>query len=137
MKWTLLIAVLMFATYACQSGKPVANSDAPAQELSVEAKDSTEYELLVFDGRFDTFLATQPYPKNYYSNEYYQNWNYRYCIEWNIRHSNPTRYGSFYETDIPYDPTIDYGIDFNYKLYQYFQFIDKEYGIVLIRRRGR
>lgn len=137
MKYLLFISVLTLALYSCQSSKPVSASDAPAQELSVEASDSTEYELIVFDPRFDTFLATQPYPKEFYSNDYYQNWNYRYCVEWNIRHSNPIRYGDFYQTEIPYDLSVDYGVDFNFTLYQYFQFIDREYGIVLISRRGR
>jgi hypothetical protein len=137
MKTLLIIAIALLTISACQTQKPVADVDAPPQELSVENNDSTEYDLIVFDPRFDTFLATQPYPKEFYSDNYYSNWNYRYCVEWNIRHSNPLRYGDFYETQIPYEPTVDYGIDFNFKLYQYFQFIEKEYGIVLIRRKGR
>ncbi len=135
MKYFLYISVLFFIV-ACQSQKSVSSSDLPTQELTVESTDSTEYDLIVFDPEFETFLVSQPYPKNYYSDSYYRNWNNLYCIEWNIRHSNPFRYGDFYETQIDYDPMIDYGIDFNFKLYQYFQFIEKEYGIRLIRRRG-
>lgn len=132
--FSILLASLLTA---CHTNKSVASADAPNQEISFESSDSTEYELIVFDPRYETFLATQPYPKEYYSNSYYQQWNYRYCVEWNIRHSNPLRYGDFYETPIPYEMTVDYGLDFNFRLYQYFQFIEKEYGIVLVRRRGR
>jgi len=137
MKTLLLFLGVVSLFVGCNTSQKISSANAPKQELSVEASDSTEYELLVFDPRFDTFLATQPYPKNFYSDTYYKNWNERYCIEWNIRHSNPLRFGDFYETAIPYDGTVDYGIDFNFKLYQYFQFIEQEYGITLIRRRGR
>ncbi|WP_289053571.1 DUF6146 family protein [Carboxylicivirga marina] len=137
MKTTIYILLICLTVVACSSPKNIPETSFPTQELSVENNDSSEYDLVVFDPRFETFLVTQPYPKEFYSNEFYRNWNQRYCVEWNIRHSNPIRYGDFYETQIPYDSTTDYGLDFNYKLYQYFQFIDKEYGIVLIRRRGR
>lgn len=128
----LLAGVLV----ACQSSKQVTAPDQAGVEISAAEEDSVEYELIVFDPGFDTFLATQPYPKWYYSNEYYRNWNIQYSTEWNIRYNNPLQYGTFYETDIPYDASIDYGLDFNFTLYQYFQFVEKEYGIKLIRRRG-
>ncbi|MBR8534700.1 hypothetical protein KDU71_03945 [Carboxylicivirga sediminis] len=132
--FSMLVVVCIIG---CKTTKPVSTDELPAQEISVESSDSTEYELIVFDPRFETFLATQPYPKEFYSDNYYQQWNYRYCIEWNIRHTNPMRYGDFYETSIPYELSVNYGLDFNFRLYQYFQFIEQEYGIVLIRRRGR
>lgn len=137
MRLILIILLIGWAVISCTNIQKVTADKANSQELAVETNDSVVYELIVFDPKFESFLASQPYPKWYYSNEYYRNWNHRYCIEWNIRHSDPLRYGTFYETDIPYDSFVDYGIDFNFKLYQYFQFIDKEYGIVLIGRRGK
>ena len=41
-------------------------------------------------------------------------------------------YGSFYETEINYDPMEDYELELNYRLYYYFQFIKDRYGIVLV-----
>lgn len=105
--------------------------------IEISSKDSTEYELLVIDAGFENYLATVPHPKNFYSNEHYRNWNIQYCSEWNRRHQNPIKYGDFYETQINYDPSVDYGIDLNYKLYYYFQYIEDKYGIVLIRRKGK
>jgi hypothetical protein len=130
---------IMFAILiaACNSNKKVVKNNA-GERVEIEAvDDSTEYELVVFDPGYESFLITQPYPKNYYSNEYYKNWNIQYVTEWNYRYDHPDVYGDFYETRIDYDPSIDYGLDFNYRLYQYFQFIDKQYGIVLISRRGK
>ncbi len=98
-----------------------------------EEKDSVEYELIVLDPRFESWLVTQP-PANFYSQQYYETWNQQYVTEWNHRHNNPLRYGSFYETYIDYDPHIDYGLELNYRLYYYFRFIEDQYGIVLIPR---
>ncbi|MBU1011418.1 MAG: hypothetical protein KKG99_00310 [Bacteroidetes bacterium] len=108
------------------------------KKLQLETKqeiDSVEYDLLVFEPGFETFLATLPYSKEFYGNEYYKNWNVLYVSEWNARALNPLKYGDFYETQIDYQPNIDYGIDLNFKLYQYFQFIEKEYGIILVKRK--
>lgn len=133
---TCVLATLSVLVIAACSIQKQNKSNTQIQEIVVDNSDSIEYELVVFDAKFETFLVTQPYPKSYYSDQYYQNWNNRYCVEWNSRNANPLRYGDFYETQIPYDTTVDYGLDFNFKLYQYFQFIEKEYGIVLVNRRG-
>jgi hypothetical protein len=98
-----------------------------------DEKDSVEYELIVLDPKFESWLATQPSP-HFYSQQYYESWNRLYVSEWNHRHNNPLRYGSFYATYIDYDPHIDYGLELNYRLYYYFRFIEDEYGIVLIPR---
>ena len=97
--------------------------------------DSVEYELLVFDSGFETYLAKVPYSKEYHTNEYYKNWNIRYVTEWNVRALNPMRYGSFYESKIDYQSNIDYGLDLNFKLYHYFRYIEDTHGIVLIKRK--
>ncbi len=131
---SVLFALLLIIS--CISHKETSKTESKPRIESNQKEtpsDSTEYELIIMDPKYDTFLATQP-QKNYYSNSYYQNWNIQYVVEWNIRHSNPLRYGDFYETQIDYSPDIDYGIDLNYKLYNYFLFIDKEYGIKLINR---
>lgn len=136
MKKVVLLAFVFIAFLACTSQKQIANSEETGKTVVVENEDSTEYELIVFDPAYETFLQTQPYPKWYYSNDYYQYWNYQYVIEWNYRYTNPEVYGDFYENMIDYDLNVDYGLDLNYRLYQYFQFIEKQYGIVLIPRKG-
>ena len=51
-----------------------------------------------------------------------------YVIEWNIRAKNPLRYNpNIYENVIEYDFNIDYGLDVNYKLYNYFKFVEYKY----------
>lgn len=125
--------ILFLLVNACGSTKKV---EAPDQQVEVIASDSLAYELIIFDPGFETFLAMKP-SAEFYSQHYYESWNRRYVLEWNIRHQNPLRYGDFFQTHIDYDPLVDYGLDLNYRLYNYFLFIDERYGIRLINRRGR
>ncbi len=131
MKHLLFLLIMMIVITNCATTK----SSMADNSTSVSFEnDSTGYDLIVLDPQFDTFIQVEARPINFYSNEYYQAWNVRYTNEWNSRHNNPSRYGTFYSTYIDYSPTIDYGIELNYKLYNYFLYIEKKYNIVLIRR---
>ncbi len=135
MKKLLLFSALALTLLSCNIQKQVTENITSEVTISQE-EDSTKYELIVFDQGYETFLISQAKPKWYYTNNYYKSWNIRYVIEWNYRFRDPIKYGNFYETEIDYNPSEEYGIDLNYRLYQYFQFIEKELGIVLISRRG-
>ncbi|MDY6799624.1 MAG: DUF6146 family protein [Bacteroidota bacterium] len=134
---TLFVLMIFMAGYFSMDDVLAQQNLKDSSSVEINSEDSTEYELLVLDAGFENYLLTVPHPKNFYSNEYYKNWNIQYCNEWNRRHQNPFRYGDFYETQINYEPSVDYGIDLNYKLYYYFQYIEDKYGIVLIRRKGK
>ena len=131
--YVVLITILLasFMATSCGTTKPSRANNQKVELIS--DKDSTEYELIVLDVGFESYMATQP-SAQFYSQQYYENWNKQYVTEWNIRHQNPLRYGGFYETEINYDPMEDYGLELNYRLYYYFQFIKDRYGIVLVQR---
>ena len=95
------------------------------------AVDSIEYELLIFDPGFDSWLAAKP-SVNFYSQGYYESWNRLYVMEWNSRHMGQTRNGVIYETWIDYDPRVDYGLDLNYRLYYYFKYFEEKHKLKLV-----
>ncbi len=98
-------------------------------------KDSTEYELIVFDPGFDYWLASKSFYKHMYSNEYLQSINYQYAIEWNRRYSSGDR---SIESYIDYNPSTKYDFEFNYKLFMYFLYFEESNKVTLIpgmRRR--
>lgn len=135
---TICCLALLLITSSCGTHKQAVNTKSPEAKVTTsENEDSTQYELLVFDPGFDSFLARLGYPKEFYSDAYYRGWNIRYVQEWNYRCKNPLRYGSFYDTEIPYDAHTDYGLDFNYRLYHYFMFVEQQYGVVLVPRKGK
>lgn len=108
--------------------KPVPMHDEAKTEM---AKDSTEYELLILDIGFESWFATRNHISTAHSNTYYKNWNQLYVSEWNQLYlqGNPC-----FENYIEYDPFEDYGLEINYKLYNYFQFVEEKTGITLVRR---
>ena len=95
--------------------------------------DTTEYQLIIIDIGFESWLATQK-PANYHTNDYYRMWNLRYVSEWNYLY-NSGRYPNYIESYVDYRPGIDYGIELNYKLYSYFQFFEEKHKITLVKRR--
>jgi hypothetical protein len=87
------------------------------------AVDSTEYELIVLDPGFETWLLSKP--MNMYSETYYKIKNRMYVSEWNNRYMNPVGNQNIYESYIDYKPDVDYGLEFNYRLYFYFKYFEE------------
>lgn len=92
-------------------------------------EDQPEYDLIVTDPGYDTWLATNARPIWYYSQNYLENKNRIYVSDWNekvtsFRH----RRNTLFAEPINYDFTIDYGLELNYKLFNYFKFIHSKYG---------
>lgn len=83
------------------------------------ANDSLEYEVIIIDPGFNSWLLGRAKPRGYYGEPYLKNKNLFWVNEWNVRVSNPQRYGDLYQLRIDYDPRIDYGYEVNYLLYNY------------------
>jgi len=94
------------------------------------ANDSLEYEVIIIDPGFNSWLASTARPRKYYSESFLENRNQAYVIEWNLRASQPQVYGTrLYEMRIDYDSRIHYGYEVNYLLYNYmifFQITNKQ-----------
>lgn len=101
----------------------------------ITTKKSEEYEVIVFDAGYESFLATQK-PKEYYSETYLKGKNALMVNEWNYRYRLPRQYNSnIYEVSIDYDTKTDYGLDMEYKIYMFFRFMEKEHNMSLIGDR--
>lgn len=139
MKTLKILAALAFLAIFQMSGYSMGMVKDTSKTVKIKAdtakNDSTEYEVVVMDPGYETFLATQP-PKEFYSEDYYKHWNELYVIEWNIRYTTQARSG-LYEVPIDYDPKIHYGLEFEYRLYYFFQYFEKSNHVTLIPRRGR
>ncbi len=123
------LAIGLFIVGCSSTTKTAIAKDAKLPEQAVRiANDSLEYEIIIIDPGFESYLQTIAKPDNFYSQSYYEIKNKFYVTEWNIRAQNPLRYNSsIYENNIDYDFNIDYGLDVNYKLYNYFKFVEYKY----------
>ena len=129
MKKLLYIIFIGLVIFSCGTHKKnlIDNSNLPEHAVRI-ANDSLEYEIIIIDPGFDTYLATIAKPANFYSQSYYEVKNRFYVTEWNIRAKNPFRYNSsIYENEINYEFDTDYGLEVNYKLYNYFKFVEYKY----------
>jgi hypothetical protein len=131
----LSIGIIALVIISCGSIR--SSSDSKQGRLGVDAtngKDTTTYELIVFDPGFDFWLSGKTFSKKQYTNEYMQSMNNMYVIEWNRRYSmGDRRVGSY----IDYDATTKYDLDFNYKLFMYFKYFEESYNIKLIAGSGK
>ena len=130
MKYFLYSALIALIIYSCGSStKTIDSNSQTEEEIVVIENDSLEYQIIITDIGFSTYLLTIAKPMEFYSQNYYENKNVFYVSEWNRRASNPLRYGDFYGNVIDYSPHTDYGIEVNYKLFNYFKFVENKYGI--------
>lgn len=94
-------------------------------------QDGEEYELIIIDSGFDRWFSMNRRPVNYHSLTYYEQQNARYAQVWNERVNQQGAYRRAdypFESYVNYDPTENYGLELNYKLFYYFKYIEDVYG---------
>ena len=124
MRSLLIIFALSFAIYGCGSGNSGVKSTS--DDTIRIANDSLEYEIIIIESGFNSWLLAQP-PRNFYSQSYLETKNRLFTSEFNNRVLHPGNSHSLYPEQINYDPTVDYGYEVNYMLYNYFIFFQEKY----------
>ena len=131
-----ILTVLFFLLISCgaqqealevsQAEKEIFESQ---EEIPVEISDEkTEYEIIIIDPGFFTWLRSVARPEGYYSQQWLENRNQILVINWNQRVFQPNQFDpNLYQLQIDYDPMIDYGYEVNYKLYNYFVYFQRKY----------
>lgn len=136
MKYIAGITVVASMIASCSSTKK--NLEISEQEQTVfeqTEKDTvaianaeSKYEIIIIEPGFYTWLNSIARPEGYYSQHFMENRNELFVLEWNRRVLDPGRYNqNLYFWQIDYDRHIDYGYDVNYKLYNYFIYIQRKY----------
>ena len=147
MKNTIYIVALLFCLIVgCTSSK--SNVSSPEKALTVKndtilisqklvritndtiriANDSLEYEVIIIDPGFSTWLVSMSQPRGYHSLVYLETKNQIYVNEWNNRVGQPQRYNpNLYEMTINYEPHIHYGYEVNYLIYNYMIYFQNTY----------
>ena len=124
------VIILSIVFYACSSSpvKELVQSKEKKEEPVVIANDSLEYQVIIFDIGFNSFLNSVAKPEGFYSQPYLEARNRAWVINWNNRARNPHQFNAnIYENIIDYQATIDYGYEVNYKLFNYFLFAQRKY----------
>ncbi|MDR7370705.1 DUF6146 family protein [Flavobacterium aquidurense] len=135
MKKIIYILIVIFTIIACSTtskstsvAATTPKANAGGSDTIRIANDSLEYEVIIIDNGFNTWLASRAYPRNYHSLSYLENKNYLYVSEWNNRVRQPQLYNpNLYEMSIDYRPDIHYGYEVNYLIYNYMIYFQNTY----------
>jgi hypothetical protein len=127
-----IIVVILVSLLSCKtSNSSFTKIDKPiaTQSDTVRiANDKLEYEVIIIDPGFSTWLITRAFPRDYHSQSYLESKNRIWVSEWNSRVLQPMRYNpNLYEMTINYDLNTDYGYEVNYLIYNYMVYFQNTY----------
>ncbi|UII25218.1 DUF6146 family protein [Fulvivirga maritima] len=131
MKNILSLALIFILFSACYTSPPTGHKRSTGSNILSERNEDGEYELIIIDSGYDRWLSRYAKPANYYSLAYYEQKNTFYANSWNEKVGRGAYFRDEnypFENRIDYDPTIDYGLELNYRLFTYFKYIEEVYG---------
>lgn len=128
MKKLILIFGLLLFTANCSTQNIPKEGDKVS--MRPEKNDDGEWDIEVLDSQWSYFLNAIAKPMNMYSESYLKTKNSFLVSEWNSYYFSG-RYRNVIESSIEYNPNENYGILFEYKLYQVFAFVQWKYGLKL------
>lgn len=128
----ILILFLGLIIISCNANKTSitkSKSTEPKTSDTIKiANKDVEYEVIIIDPGFSTWLNSLAYPRGFYDQSYLEAKNRLYVNEWNYRYSQPQQYShDLYEMSIDYDSTINYGYEVNYLIYNYMVYFQNNY----------
>ena len=131
MKYVTSILLLIIAIASCDSTKSpmqegTDNGVAQEGDTIRIANDSLEYEIIIIEPGFNSWLVTQ-FPEDYYGIAFLENKNIFYVNEYNRRVLNGQYSKELYPQLINYEANVHYGKEVNYLLYNYFQYFEEKY----------
>ncbi|MEC5167102.1 hypothetical protein RCH18_002852 [Flavobacterium sp. PL11] len=127
-----IIVVFLCFVVGCSTTNSTITNKTPttgtvSDTIRIENKE-LEYEVIIIDPGFSTWLASNSLPRNFHSQSYLENKNQLWIREWNSRVLQPNRYNpNLYEMTINYDFSTDYGYEVNYLIYNYMVYFQNTY----------
>ncbi|WP_395044818.1 DUF6146 family protein [Flavobacterium sp.] len=126
MKNIIYVLLIIFSIMSCTSNKSLVqdhkkdiSNSKPSDTIHIK-NEELEYEVIIIDGGYTSWLNSVAQPRGYYSENFLESRNRIFVAEWNNRFLQPQRYNSnLYEMQINYNPSIHYGYEVNYLIYNY------------------
>ena len=127
MKNFVSFLMILFLAFNCSPQNKTANNKENTA-IKPEKNADGEWDIEVLDSQYDYFLNAIAKPMNMYSESYLKNKNTFLVNEWNSYYYSG-KYRNVIESSIDYDPQENYGLKFEYKLYQVFAYVQWKYGL--------
>jgi len=129
MKKSVFLFLLVLAGWACSQQKEITGRQPESGKVAI---DSSGYDITIIDPDFERWYNMQFSPSLDRSNEYYRALNNIGINNWNDYFMRG-RYNRIIGSYINWNPTIDYGIEINRKLYWYFKYYEETFRLRLLR----
>ena len=127
MKNFVSFLMILFLAFNCSPQNKTANNKENTA-IKPEKNADGEWDIEVLDSQYDYFLNAIAKPMSMYSESYLKNKNTFLVNEWNSYYYSG-KYRNVIESSIDYDPQENYGLKFEYKLYQVFAYVQWKYGL--------
>ena len=127
MKKTILLLLISFLIFSCVPQNKMTETKEN-HEIKPTKNNDGEWELDVLDTQYDYFLNAVAKPMSMYSESYLKNRNSFLVSEWNSYYFSG-KYRNVIESSIDYDRNENYGLKFEYRLYQVFAYVSWKYGL--------
>lgn len=142
MKALLPLILLILISVSCKTQKSNSSSTRVSTEEETQdtiriANAELEYEVIIIDSGFDSWMLRRARPKEFYTQSFLEARNIQYVTEWNRRVVSSGYNTSLYDMQINYSQGVDYGLDVNYILYHYFVFFEEKYNQKLTTHNPR
>lgn len=127
----LLIGIIFCLLYSsCKTANGMMANKSNSDTIRI-ANDSLEYEVIIIDAGFNSWLASVARPRNYYTQSYLESRNIPWVLEWNRRARTPLNNRDLFQMEIDYRQGINYGYEVNYLLYNYLVYYQRSNNIRL------
>ena len=138
MRYVFAIVVVSILIFSCSASKETMEVSSAEKEIFDQKQEDTvriasenpedEWEIIIIDPGFNTWLRSIAKPRQYYSQNFMELRNQIWVTTWNQRVIQPTRFDpNLYMLQIDYNPSIDYGYEVNYQLYNYLVYFQRRY----------
>jgi hypothetical protein len=136
MKAFIVIIVILLSIISCKTKSIEAKSNTkPIFGDTIKiANQELEYEVIIIDAGFGTWLNSRAFPRGYHSESFLENKNIFFVSEWNRRCLDSRFDRNLYEMQINYDSSIHYGYEVNYLIYNYMIYFQNTFNQQLFGR---
>jgi hypothetical protein len=128
MRQIFIFLAAIILIWACSTQKKAVEVEKTKPVAKV---DSVEYDIEMFDSKFETWYLTNKKSSVNRSLQYYENWNKKYVVAWNHKSIEMGK-GSFFAPIVGYHSREEYGFELNHKLFYYFQYVENVLNIQIM-----
>lgn len=126
MKIAFYLFIIIFSLQSC-APFPLAGI-GESTSIKTDKNENGEWQLKVIHPQYESFLAGEARPKSMYTESYLKSKNAFLVQEWNS-YFYTKAFPNIIESTLDYNPNEKYGLEYEYRLYQFFAMVNSKYGV--------